>query len=153
MHWLCSLRSIPLARNQHGFTAQKHTYCTLNSMLFTNKSDKSRHAANSDKHNKLCINNLQSHLILSVFATRHLVGRKFFKYEEVRCQENSHKSFSEIACAMMRINTLFDYSSNSTPAHVMGLMQFHFLQNGYFLQQISLKFILLFYLCTLILKK
>lgn len=87
---------------------------------------------------------------MSVFATRHLVGRKFFKYEEVRCQENSHKSVSEIACAMMRINTLFDYSSNSTPAHVMGLMQFHFLQNGYFLQQISLKFILLFYLCTLI---
>lgn len=40
---------------------------------------------------------------------------------------------------MMRINTLFDYSSNSTPAHVMGLMQFHFLQNGYFFATNQLK--------------
>lgn len=39
-------KSIPLARNEHGFAAQKHAYCILNSMLFTNKSSKSRHAVN-----------------------------------------------------------------------------------------------------------
>lgn len=69
---------------------------------------------------------------MSEFATRHPIARKFFKYEEVRCQENSHKSISVIACAKMRINTLFDYSSNSTQAHVMGFTQYHFLQNDYF---------------------
>lgn len=34
-------KSIPLARNEHGFAAQKHTYCILNSMLFTNNNGKS----------------------------------------------------------------------------------------------------------------
>lgn len=49
-------------------------------------------------------------LIFCVFATKRGVITKYAKYEEVGCQENSHKSASEIACEMRYLNTLFDFS-------------------------------------------